>query len=68
LPKTIHVGVCMLDIDNLTIQDLDTVLTPVQDEHLSTLKKSWYHDPQESIGHDEFVNKASDWFRSTKIK
>ena len=57
----------MLDIDNLTIQDLDTVLTPVQDEHLSTLKKSWYHDPQESIGHDEFVNKASDWFRSTKI-
>ena len=57
----------MSGIDNLTIEDLDTVLTPVQDEHLSTLKKLWYHDPQESIGHNEFVNKASDWFRSTKI-
>ena len=57
----------MLDIANLTIQDLDTVLRPVQDEHLSTLKKSWYHDPQESIGHDDFVDKASAWFRSTKI-
>ena len=24
-----------------------------------TLKKSWYHDPQESIRHDDFVDKAS---------
>ena len=57
----------MLDIVNLKIEDLDTQLSPVHDEHLSKLKKSWYSDPQKDIDHDKFVEKAGDWFRSTKI-
>ena len=59
--------VCMLDINNLQFSDLDQTLYPVYDEHLSALKKAWYHDPQQSIGHGEFVDKASAWFKSTKI-
>ena len=57
----------MLDINNLQLSDLDQTLNPVHDEHLSGLKKAWYHDPQHSIDHDAFVDKASAWFKSTKI-
>jgi len=57
----------MLDIANLKIEHLDTMLVPVQDDHLSTLKQSWYHDPQQSINHDDFVDKASAWFKSTTV-
>ena len=57
----------MLDIDNLQLSDLDVILHPIEDEHLSSLKKSWYKDPQQPIKHDDFVDKASTWFRSTKI-
>ena len=57
----------MLDIHNLQLSDLDQTLNPVHDEYLSGLKKAWYHDPQQSIDHDAFVDKASAWFKSTKI-
>ena len=57
----------MSDISKITIQDLDTTLRLIQDEHLTKLKESWYRDSQQSIGHDQFVAKASAWFRSTKL-
>lgn len=57
----------MLDIANLKIEHLDTILMPLEDDHLSTLKQSWYRDPQQSINHDDFVDKASAWFRSTTV-
>ena len=57
----------MSDIASIKIEDLSTVLVPLYDKHLSTLKQSWYHDPQNSINHDDFVTKASAWFKSTTI-
>jgi hypothetical protein len=57
----------MLDIDNLKLQDLDKVLHPVQDDLLSSLKQAWYDEPQKPIAHNDFVDKASNWFKSTKI-
>lgn len=57
----------MLDIDNLKLQDLDETLWPLNDSHLTSLKQKWYSDPQKSISHDEFVDKASAWFQSTKL-
>mgnify|MGYP001365530325 CR=1 FL=1 len=57
----------MLDIDNLTIQDLDKTLFPLQDDYLVNLKQEWYDNPQKSISHDNFIAKASEWFLSTKI-
>jgi hypothetical protein len=57
----------MLDIDNLKLQDLDETLWPLDDSHLTSLKQKWYSDPQKSISHDEFVDKASAWFQSTKL-
>ena len=55
--------VCMLDINNLQLSDLNQTLTPVRDTHLSDLKKAWYYDSQQSVDHGEFVDKASAWFQ-----
>ena len=57
----------MLDITNLRLEDLDKLLLPLQDDHLVGLKKSWYNDPQQSVGHNEFIDRASSWFKETKI-
>jgi|TARA_R100000027_G_scaffold12465_1_gene8871 hypothetical protein len=57
----------MLDIVNLKLSDLDTALSPLHDKHLFDLKKSWYEEPQKSVSHQEFLDKATTWFRSTKI-
>jgi hypothetical protein len=56
----------MLDIDNLKISDLDKTLFPPQDSYLTALKEKWYSDPQMPIEHNEFIDKASAWFKSTK--
>ena len=55
----------MLDINNLKISDLDNVLYPIEDKHLSDLKEKWYSDPQQPVQHNHFVDKASAWFKST---
>ena len=57
----------MLDLNNLQLSDLDKVLRPVQDDYLSSLKEAWYNESQKPITHDDFVDKASNWFKSTKI-
>lgn len=57
----------MRDIDSITMQDLDTTLSPVIDTHLTDLKNAWYNDKQKSVEHDAFVDKASAWFKSTKL-
>ena len=57
----------MLDINNLQLSDLDSILRPLEDKHLSDLKDAWYKEPQQPIKHNDFVDKASTWFRSTKI-
>jgi hypothetical protein len=57
----------MLDIDNIKISDLDKKLFPLQDSFLTALKEKWYNDPQTPIEHNEFLDKASTWFKSTKI-
>jgi hypothetical protein len=57
----------MLDIDNLKLSDLDKTLLPVQDPYLTALKEKWYNDPQKPIEHNEFIDKASAWFKSTKV-
>ena len=57
----------MLDINNLKISDLDNVLYPIEDKHLSDLKEKWYSDPQQPVPHNHFVDKASAWFKSTEI-
>ena len=57
----------MQDIDNITMQDLDPKLNPVIDTHLTDLKNAWYHDKQKSVAHNEFINQASDWFKSTTL-
>ena len=57
----------MLDITNLQISDLDKTLYPLQDKHLSDLKHRWYNDSQKPINHNDFINKATAWFRATKI-
>jgi len=56
----------MLDIDNLKISDLHKTLIPLQDSYLTELKEKWYNDPQTPIEHNEFLDKASAWFKSTK--
>tara|TARA_B110000858_G_C17667057_1_gene410079 strand:+ start:24 stop:848 length:825 start_codon:yes stop_codon:yes gene_type:complete len=57
----------MLDMDNLKLSDLDKTLIAVEDNHLQGLKGAWYNEPQKPTGHDEFINKATEWFSSTKI-
>ena len=57
----------MLDMNNLQLSDLDKILYPPQDNHLSSLKEAWYNEPQKPITHNDFVDKASNWFKSTKI-
>ena len=57
----------MLDIDNLKLSDLKKTLVPLQDSYLTELKEKWYSDPQKPIGHNEFIDMASSWFKSTKI-
>ena len=57
----------MRDIDSISMQDLDTTLSPVIDTHLTDLKNAWYNDKQKSVDHDAFVDKASAWFKSTKF-
>ena len=56
----------MLDINNLQLSDLDTTLHPLEDKHLSDLKQAWYSQPQESVSHNQFLDRATAWFMSTK--
>lgn len=57
----------MLDIDNLQLSDLNKTLVAVDDDHLQRLKHAWYNEPQKPIEHDAFINKATEWFRATKL-
>jgi len=58
----------MLDIHNLQFSDLDKKnLHPVNDEYLQQLRKRFYEEPQFDISHNKFVDKATEWFLSTKI-
>jgi len=57
----------MLDIDNLKLSDLNKTLVAVDDDHLQRLKGAWYDEPQKPTEHDEFIDKATEWFSSTKI-
>lgn len=58
----------MLDIHNLQFSDLDKKnLHPVNDEYLQQLRKRFYEEPQSDISHNKFVDKATEWFLSTKI-
>ena len=56
----------MLDMNNLQLSDLATTLYPIEDKHLLDLKRSWYEESQKPVSHDEFVDKATTWFKSTK--
>ncbi len=56
----------MLDINNLQLSDLNNKLHPVQDQHLSNLKQEWYSQPQQPVSHNQFLDQATEWFRSTK--
>lgn len=60
-------GACMLDIDDLRLSDLDTKLFPIKDKHFTSLKNSWYSESQKPIDHNEFLDKAQTWFKSTTI-
>ena len=57
----------MLDIDKITINDLDTTLYPIRDNHLKNLKEKWYAEKQQPIEHDKFIATASEWFLSTEL-
>ena len=57
----------MLDIVNLKLEDLDKTLYSLQDNHLSSLKEAWYNESQKPISHNDFIDKASNWFKSTKL-
>jgi hypothetical protein len=57
----------MLDMNNLQLSDLGTKLSPINDKHLSGLKHSWYEKSQKPVSHQEFVDKATTWFKSTKV-
>lgn len=57
----------MLDIDNLKLSDLNKTLVAVDDDHLQRLKGAWYDESQKPTEHDEFIDKATEWFSSTKI-
>jgi len=58
----------MLDIHNLQFSDLDgKTLHPVNDEYLQQLRKRFYEEPKSDISHNKFVDKATEWFLSTKI-
>ena len=57
----------MLDIDNITLDDLDTTLYSVNDKFLSELKRKWFEESQKPIDHSEFVQKANRWFLDTKL-
>lgn len=57
----------MLDIDDITLADLDSTLYPIDDTLLAGLKKSWYADPQVPVSHDDFIEQANTWFMSTKL-
>lgn len=58
----------MLDINDIDISQLDgRQFHPVNDDYLKDLKDRFYNEPQKYIQHDDFVNKASEWFKSTKL-
>ena len=59
--------VYMLDINNLKLSDLDTTLHAIEDNHLSDLKRAWYDESQKPVSHNAFVDKATTWFKSTKV-
>jgi len=54
-------------LDTVSKNDLDKTLFPINDPYLQKLKDDWYTKSQKPIEHDAFINKASEWFRSTKI-
>lgn len=56
-----------MQISEIKLENLDTVLWPLEDDVLRGLKESWYREPQKPIEHNHFVDKASDWFFSTKL-
>ena len=56
----------MVKIEDLKLSDLDKTLSMANDQHIEALKKNWYRDPQVAIQHDDFIDKASKWFLSTK--
>ena len=42
-------------------------LVPVNDSYLKSLKEQWFQGSHPIVGQDEFIGKANEWFRSTKI-
>lgn len=58
----------MLDIRDITISHLDSKqLHPVNDDTLVALKEKFYKDPQQNVSHNKFIERATEWFTSTRI-
>jgi len=55
-------GVIMYSKDQITKK-----LIPVNDSYLRSLKDQWFQGRHPAIDQREFINKANEWFRSTKI-
>ena len=48
-------------------KDLSKTLYPINDQLMATLKNNWFEKAQKNISHNDFVDKAEEWFKSTKL-
>jgi hypothetical protein len=49
------------------LEDLTDKLTPIEDNYMASLKESWFTGSHELVTSEEFVPKADEWFKSTKL-
>ena len=48
-------------------EDLTKTLYPINDQLMISLKNNWFAKTQKNISHNEFLDKAQQWFKSTKV-
>jgi hypothetical protein len=47
--------------------ELNHTLHPIEDNHILELKRRWFEESHPHVLMDSYVNKATEWFRSTKL-
>lgn len=47
--------------------ELNERLIPVADEHMMSLKHSWYTQSQKTVNNETFIATADQWFKSSKL-
>ena len=49
------------------MQKFSKILKSIQDEKIISIKKRFFSEPQKIVSKEDFIEKADNWFMSTKI-